>query len=69
MSLTATFSKLIPFIGKADGLNGMISLVTTLICFHSIIGMDKYNGNPIEMNAVLLITPWAFFLISDSLEF
>ena len=42
-----------PFLGKADSLNGMISLVTTLISFHSFrsMEMDKYNGNPIGMNA------------------
>ena len=51
MSLTATCSKIIPFLRKADGLNGMISLVTTLISFHSSIEKEKYNWNPIEMNA------------------
>ena len=51
MSLTATFSKLIPFLGEADGLIDMISLVTTLISFHSSMEKEKYNGNPIEMNA------------------
>ena len=36
---------------KADGLNGMISLVTTFISFHGSMERDKYNGNPIEKNA------------------
>ena len=51
MSLTATFSRLIPFLDKADGLNEMMSLVTALIAFHSSMQKEKYNGNPIEMNA------------------
>ena len=45
------YSKLIPFLGNADGVNGMISLVTTLISFHSSMEKEKYNGNPIVMNA------------------